>query len=36
MPFIDGSTIPEVLMRPGIHGRFLAHKDLAQTGLACS
>jgi len=28
MPFIDGSTIPEVLMRPGIHGRFLAHKDL--------
>src|SRR6516162_9124571 len=28
MPFIDGRTIPEVLMRPGIHGRFLAHKDL--------
>ena len=28
MPFIDGRTIPEILMRPGIHGRFLAHKDL--------
>ena len=28
MPFIDGRTIQEVLMRPGIHGRFLAHKDL--------
>jgi hypothetical protein len=28
MPFVDGRTIPEVLMRPGIHGRFLAHKDL--------
>jgi quercetin dioxygenase-like cupin family protein len=28
MPFIDGRTIPEVVMRPGIHGRFLAHKDL--------
>jgi quercetin dioxygenase-like cupin family protein len=28
MPFIDGRTISEVLMRPGIHGRFLAHKDL--------
>src|SRR5215472_9500641 len=28
MPFIDGRTIPEVLMRPGIHGRFLAHKEL--------
>jgi hypothetical protein len=28
MPFIDGCTIPEVLMRPGIHGRFLAHKEL--------
>jgi quercetin dioxygenase-like cupin family protein len=28
MPFIDGRTIPEILMRPGIRGRFLAHKDL--------
>src|SRR5215813_9260528 len=28
MPFVDGRTIPEILMRPGIHGRFLAHKDL--------
>jgi len=28
MPFIDGRTIPEMVMRPGIHGRFLAHKDL--------
>ena len=28
MPFIEGRTVPEVLMRPGIHGRFLAHKDL--------
>jgi mannose-6-phosphate isomerase-like protein (cupin superfamily) len=28
MPFVDRRTIPEVLMRPGIHGRFLAHKDL--------
>ena len=28
MPFVDGRTIPEALMRPGINGRFLAHKDL--------
>jgi quercetin dioxygenase-like cupin family protein len=32
MPFIDERTIPEVLMRPGIHGKFLAHKDLGAQG----
>ena len=32
MPFIDERTIPEVLMRPGIHGKFLAHRDLGAQG----
>jgi quercetin dioxygenase-like cupin family protein len=34
MPFVDASKIPEVLMRKGIHGRFLAHRDLGATGLS--
>src|SRR5215831_8000437 len=34
MPFIDGRTIPEVVMRPGIHGRFLAHKDLGASRIS--
>jgi len=34
MPFVDASKIPEVLMRTGIHGRFLAHRDLGATGLS--
>jgi quercetin dioxygenase-like cupin family protein len=34
MPFVDASKIPEVLMRKGIHERFLAHRDLGATGLS--
>jgi hypothetical protein len=28
MPLIDHRTVPEIDMRPGIRGQFLANKDL--------
>ena len=34
MPVIDHRNVPEVQMRPGIRGQFLAHKDLGSTGVS--
>jgi len=34
MPVIDHQTLPEVLMRPGIRGQFLAHKNLGAAGVS--
>ena len=34
MPVINHQTIPEVLMRPGIRGQFLAHKSLGAEGVS--
>ncbi len=34
MPVINHQTIPEVLMRPGIRGQFLAHKNLGAEGVS--
>src|SRR5262249_7286381 len=34
MPVINHQTIPEVLMRPGIRGQFLAHKNLGSEGVS--
>src|SRR6059036_266392 len=34
MPVINHQTIPEVLMRPGIRGQFLAHKNLGAAGVS--
>jgi len=34
MPVIDHRTLPEMTMRQGIRGQFLAHKDLGATGVS--
>src|SRR5215475_224454 len=34
MAVINHQTIPEVLMRPGIRGQFLAHKNLGAAGVS--
>src|SRR5262249_61097882 len=34
MPVIDHQTLPEVLMRPGIRGQFLSHKNLGAAGVS--
>jgi len=34
MPVIDHEDVPEVQMRPGIRGRFLAHRDLGASALS--
>ena len=34
MPVIDHADCPEVNMRPGIRGQFLANKDLGSTGVS--
>jgi quercetin dioxygenase-like cupin family protein len=34
MPIVDHSAIPEIHMRPGIRGQFLAHKDLGARGVS--
>src|SRR6267143_6554581 len=34
MPIINHQTIPEMLMRPGIRGQFLAHKNLGAEGVS--
>jgi quercetin dioxygenase-like cupin family protein len=34
MPIIDHRTLPEMTMRQGIRGQFLAHKDLGATGVS--
>lgn len=34
MAVIDHSQLPELQMRPGILGRFLAHKDLGSQGVS--
>ena len=34
MPIIDHRTIPEIVMRPGIRGQFLAHKDSGAAGVS--
>ena len=34
MPVIDHNDLTEVQMRPGITGRFLAHKDLGAQGVS--
>lgn len=34
MPIIDHQTIPEIAMRPGIRGQFLAHKDSGAEGVS--
>jgi quercetin dioxygenase-like cupin family protein len=34
MPVIDHRTLPDILMRPGIRGQFLAHKDLGAQGVS--
>src|SRR5919197_6773383 len=34
MSVISHQTIPEVLMRPGIRGQFLAHKNLGAKGVS--
>jgi quercetin dioxygenase-like cupin family protein len=34
MPVVDHHTIPELHMRPGIRGQFLAHKDLGARGVS--
>jgi quercetin dioxygenase-like cupin family protein len=34
MPVIDHASVPEIEMRPGIRGRFLAHRDLGAQGVS--
>lgn len=34
MPIINHADCPELEMRPGIRGQFLAHKDLGSTGVS--
>jgi quercetin dioxygenase-like cupin family protein len=34
MPIIAHNTIPEIRMRPGIRGKFLANKELGATGVS--
>jgi quercetin dioxygenase-like cupin family protein len=34
MPVIDHRTLPEITMRQGIRGQFLAHKTLGATGVS--
>ena len=34
MPIINHQTVREVLMRPGIRGQFLAHKNLGAEGVS--
>lgn len=34
MPVIDHRTLPEIAMRQGIRGQFLAHKALGATGVS--
>lgn len=34
MPVIDHRIIPEIQMRPGIRGQFLAHHELGSTGVS--
>jgi quercetin dioxygenase-like cupin family protein len=34
MPVIEHHTIPEIQMRPGIRGQFLAHKALGASGVS--
>ena len=34
MAVIDHRTIPEITMRPGVRGQFLAHADLGSKGVS--
>ncbi len=34
MPIVDHDKVPEIEMRAGIRGRFLANKDLGSTGVS--
>jgi quercetin dioxygenase-like cupin family protein len=34
MPIVDHRTVPEIDMRPGIRGRFLANKELGARGVS--